>query len=169
MDKDKNNPLSSEDVIKALAFFVDFPLFEIFVLPEDEYDDYAPIFEKHGADFLDQFKRIMVCTVFINGDNYESIVKDFGDEEWIDDMHYIKPLLYEDQLFIFEVFRLEDSMEGLKEKLSKPQVVEKNTTKKKTTKKKTRSEIELDLADAIAKEEYELAAKLDKKLKRMKK
>jgi hypothetical protein len=169
MDEENKNPLSSEDVIKALGFFVDFPLFELFVLPEDEYDDYAPIFEKNGPDFFDQFERIMVCTVFINSKNYESVVKDFGDAEWVDDMHYIKPLMFEDQLFLFEVFRLEDSMESLKQKLSTPQKVESKTPKKNPKKRKSRAEIEQEIADAIEKENYELAAELDKKLKKMKK
>jgi hypothetical protein len=147
MAKKKKKGVETKDFINIMSFMSYFKYIDIFIVEEDMFPALMDIFEDKEEDYLHQFDRVLKMTFMLNNADFMNIAGELGGKEYIKHDVFFKLATIGSELCILELIN------------------DKSTKKRR----KTKVELELELDEALVKEDYKLAAKLRDKLEKMNK
>jgi hypothetical protein len=143
----KKKGAEAKDFINIIKFITYFKYTDIFIVEEEMFPALMDIFEDKEEDYLYQFDKVTKLTFMLNNSDFMNVTNELGGKEYIKHDVFFKLAQNGNELCILEL-------------------INDKTTKKR---RKTKVELELELDEALVKEDYKLAAKLRDKLEKMNK
>jgi phage anti-repressor protein len=143
----KKKGVEAKDFLNLVNFFYYFKYSDVYIVDEESYPALLDIFEDKEEDYFNQFDRVVKATFMLNNIDFINVINDLGDREYIKHDVFFKLIQMGNELYILELIN------------------DKSTKRRR----KTKVEVEIELDEAIAREDYKLAAKLRDKLDKMNK